>query len=412
MDTKKPKSTESSVGENLNSRNDEENMETQDGNTDENQTKELNNGAEDTSLNSNNTQTSKTSNSGSQQSLSFVDVVTNGLKLQASDLIKKGDESKKQVNNKIPPIEVQVKNNQERAHIQNITLQNMNTEAYSLINTKSAIKFHLMDMESHKQLIEVFQANKIEFHTYAIKEKQNKAFIMRGLPTNYIQSTELLEIFKSVGLEIISCYPFETGYSKNNNSNTNLWKIICGPETTIDDISEYKLICNASVKFEPIKRKGAIQCKNCQGFQHTASNCNREYRCVKCGNNHEIGNCSIVGYNKKKVKCANCGKNHTANNLTVCEYFIEKILPLSKKNKLRKTNKEEHKENAESTNKQEAKSKPRDEPTIDAKESKKPKEAKKKQPSMEDRLTKIEQQLNALLKNNSNNKKKKKKKKQ
>lgn len=70
---------------------------------------------------------------------------------------------------------------------------------------------------------------------------------------------------------------------------------------------------------------------------HTAANCHREYRCVKCGKSHEAGQCAVR--DAKKLKCANCGKNHSANNLSECEFFRKEILPLSKKNRIRQTEK-------------------------------------------------------------------------
>ena len=52
-----------------------------------------------------------------------------------------------------------------------------------------------------------------------------------------------------------------------------------------------------------------IQCYNCQGFHHTASNCFSKAKCVVCAGNHSLKSCKNHG----QVLCANCGAAHTAS---------------------------------------------------------------------------------------------------
>lgn len=291
------------------------------------------------------------SDDNNRKILTFADVAKglSGEKIPYGDLIKTSA-SNPITNRKIPPIEVNISDNEQRTLVHSIAMVNMDLDTYSITNNKTSVKFNLINIESHNRLVEVLYKNEIQFHTFGTKEVNNKAFIMRGLPTDYMDPDELKQVFTEGGFNIISCVRFETGYTRSKQTQSNLWKLIFDAKTTLEDLTEIQHICNSKVKFEPMKRKGAIQCKNCQGFLHTASNCYQKYKCVKCGKNHDVGKCTIMGYNNKKVKCANCGKNHTANNLSVCEYFINNILPLSKKNEKRSTDKKASNINKKNTN--------------------------------------------------------------
>ena len=50
-------------------------------------------------------------------------------------------------------------------------------------------------------------------------------------------------------------------------------------------------------------------CHRCQRAGHTASNCNLDYRCVKCMNSHGAGECPIKKDEKlelSKIFCVRC----------------------------------------------------------------------------------------------------------
>ncbi|XP_044758721.1 uncharacterized protein LOC123316616 [Coccinella septempunctata] len=57
------------------------------------------------------------------------------------------------------------------------------------------------------------------------------------------------------------------------------------------------------------RTKEVIQCYNCQGFWHTATNCKNEVRCVRCGEHHEVEQCKT---SKNNPLCCNCHGNHHA----------------------------------------------------------------------------------------------------
>lgn len=271
----------------------------------------------------------------------FAEVVNNALPYDANQLLRRDDRDKNiKTNRKVSPIEVSVQNNEQRASLHTLLLHNVNIDCFKITNTRTSSKICPSDENTRVRIMNVLDTNEIPFVTFTPKDKQPHAFLMRGLPHDSIDATELLNIFTGNGIQVLKVEQFSTGYTRLNGTSSNLWKIICPHNVDLDELQHVKYIYNTSVRFEILKRKGAIQCHKCQGFMHTAANCHREYKCVKCGKSHEVGQCTVK--DAKKLKCANCGKNHTANNLTKCEYFLREILPLSKKNRVRQTEKPKH----------------------------------------------------------------------
>lgn len=94
-----------------------------------------------------------------------------------------------------------------------------------------------------------------------------------------------------------------------------------------------RAIDQAIVKFEFLRKPTIIQCRRCQRFNHSASNCSLPYRYVKCTKSHEPGNCLSTKNNKFKPKCFNCNGDHTANNAKECKVFKEVIASRENKKK-------------------------------------------------------------------------------
>ena len=93
-----------------------------------------------------------------------------------------------------------------------------------------------------------------------------------------------------------------------------------------DSITAYltniKFMANQSIKWEPLKRKGVAQCRNCQGLMHSSTNCKLPFGCVKCDGNHEPGNCPIAtGAEKEKLKCTKCGDFGHPASYKGCSFY-------------------------------------------------------------------------------------------
>ena len=82
-----------------------------------------------------------------------------------------------------------------------------------------------------------------------------------------------------------------------------------GPEVSeVRSITEH---CGLRVSVESyVALKSTLQCKRCQRFRHTQSNCGYAPRCVACGGSHLSGGCSTP---REQHQCCGCGGNHTAS---------------------------------------------------------------------------------------------------
>lgn len=76
-----------------------------------------------------------------------------------------------------------------------------------------------------------------------------------------------------------------------------------------------------------MKNSKVVQCKRCQRLSHTATQCQFQYRCVQCINQHQPGQCPRIQNSRLPLGCINCASNklnhrgHTANDIRKCEYF-------------------------------------------------------------------------------------------
>lgn len=230
---------------------------------------------------------------------------------------------------KIPPIDVWT---DKRADIQR-ELQSIvpgNSCLYSRINNA---KFHMFpsDAATRINVIEYLKSKKYDYNTYTPSDSKMINVLIKGL--DHIESADVIKCeLASKGFEPYQIKKHITGYMRKNNAKSNLWLIVLQPNTDTQELFKIKAIDHAIVKFEFLRKPKVIQCRRCQRFNHSASNCNLPYRCVKCTESHEPGKCeSTTKNNKFKPKCVNCLGNHTANDAANCEVFKKVIA--SKENK-------------------------------------------------------------------------------
>jgi hypothetical protein len=65
------------------------------------------------------------------------------------------------------------------------------------------------------------------------------------------------------------------------------------------------------------------QCHRCQRFGHAAINCSLPFRCVKCLNTHEPGQCSRTSRDEGLPSCVKCNQEGHASNSMDCPVFIK-----------------------------------------------------------------------------------------
>jgi hypothetical protein len=76
-------------------------------------------------------------------------------------------------------------------------------------------------------------------------------------------------------------------------------------------------------KFQP-KQRRPTQCHRCQRFGHSANNCGLAFRCVKCLDAHEPGQCARIS-REGLPSCVNCGTEGHASNSTTCPAYKKHV---------------------------------------------------------------------------------------
>lgn len=191
--------------------------------------------------------------------------------------------------NKEPPIDIWTSN---RSEIQRVIQQRIpsNSCLFGRVNNG---KFRVFpaDNKTRVILINFLSKRKYQFNTYTPTDEKIINVVIKGL--DHIDDPDIIkENLAAEGFVPHKVQKHITGYMRKNQVKSNLWHVILQPNTDTKALFGIKVIENAIVKFEFLKKTSIIQCKRCQRLFHSASNCNLPYRCVKCTKSHEPGQCS------------------------------------------------------------------------------------------------------------------------
>lgn len=190
---------------------------------------------------------------------------------------------------------------------------------------------------SRKPIFKVINNNSTQISCSLLSDKKIVLEALRGKLINHFTYTEPSE--KPVSLVLKGFYdedPVEIlSILKNNNVPANkvtvLFKndfhtlyVVSFIQSTINCNllnHNHRIIDDITVKWEQMKSKTKVrlQCHRCQRWGHSATNCGFQYRCVKCTEDHPIGECSRKT-REGNAKCCNCRGDHSANHRG-CEAF-------------------------------------------------------------------------------------------
>lgn len=99
------------------------------------------------------------------------------------------------------------------------------------------------------------------------------------------------------------------------------------------------MLAYQTVRWEQLKKKKIFQCKNCQRIGHASSNCNMNFRCVKCAQSHGPKSCPLEKTSsREKLLCANCGNAGHPASYHGCPYIKKISLTIDKKNNAKSQN--------------------------------------------------------------------------
>lgn len=232
------------------------------------------------------------------------------------------ENEKIQRNNKIPPIDIWTESQQAtqiliRHHMPKYSC------IFNKIN-KTKMRITPKTTEVRNQLLTLLTNRKIEYNTYTPSDNKMQNILLKR--TEISNAQIIKHTLEKHGIQPHNIQKFETGYMRKNNITSNIWQITLQPKTDINTILNIRYVEQWSVKWEMMKKPLITQCRRCQRFNHSASNCTLPFRCVKCTNDHKPGECPLdASDNKTKPTCVNCKGEHTANNARICAAFKRQL---------------------------------------------------------------------------------------
>ena len=170
------------------------------------------------------------------------------------------------------------------------------------------------NINDFKQAKEQLEVANTKFYSFTPKEEKEKSFLLKGLDNN----ENVNEIFNEVtkhnndNLKFVKVSRFTTLKSKKENKILPIYLVQLSANSQTNLLHKIKCLNHQTIWWEKLKKRDSIQCKKCQRFGHTASNCKLDYRCVKCEKNHQPGECEIPPItevdDKSKLYCVTCQK--------------------------------------------------------------------------------------------------------
>lgn len=203
-------------------------------------------------------------------------------------------------------------------------------KGFEIKYTKNNTNLYIQDTEEYNKIlpqIKLLADDEFQFHTYTQKSEKTHAFVLKGLDVG--TDTEYLrEEFRNQNkIQVIEIYKM-----KNTNS---LFLIVTDNSITEKYLNKnLKVICHTRITWSRHENhKQITQCRRCQQWGHSTSNCSAKVTCLKCSLSHWSRDCTLVKKEDesthKNIKCPNCEGKHLAFSQE-CPVYLRRIELLNK----------------------------------------------------------------------------------
>lgn len=181
-------------------------------------------------------------------------------------------------------------------------------------------QFFCASADDKAELIKMLKEKQLKYHTFTEPSDRNEVFILR----DFIIKAELPEILENIQAEGINATNV-TLFTEKFEKPVYLVHFSKGSININTLIHQYKSVGHCLVKWEKLSRtkKAPTQCHRCQTWGHTANNCGRDFRCIKCTKVHAPGRLNCDRKTREGVpKCVNCDGEHPANH-QLCPAYVK-----------------------------------------------------------------------------------------
>ena len=181
---------------------------------------------------------------------------------------------------------------------------------------------HATDLDTYYMILDICKTNNIKSYTFTPKSKKLKNIVLKGLRGNFTPD-DIKKELDDLEMPQVSIHKINKVIFNRNNPNNYHFLVQLTPDSNLHELTKIKAISYQSISWEPLKKKSIYQCTKCQRLGHSSSNCNLGYRCVKCNEKHEPGQCKTPkdSPDKNKLFCVNCETAGHPASYKGCIYF-------------------------------------------------------------------------------------------
>lgn len=189
------------------------------------------------------------------------------------------------------------------------------------------------------------------FFTFTPKGTKTKSVLLKGLNADIDTQLiyEELRKYEDTDLKFLKISKFATKKSIKEKYSLPMFIVQISADSNINKLKTIKTLLHLCITWDQLRRPEITQCRNCQGFFHSAANCFLPAKCVKCNKEHERGKCpmeAVSAEEKDKLFCVLCNKYGHPASYRGCEIYKK----LQQKLRARRQNIVENKTNINNIN--------------------------------------------------------------
>lgn len=184
----------------------------------------------------------------------------------------------------------------------------------------------LNSLEDFVRVKAYLEKTKANFFTFTPKGIKTKSILLKGLNADIDTQLIYEELCKheDTDLKFLKISQFSTRKSIKENYSIPMFIVQVSADSNINKLKKIKTLLHLCITWEQLRRPEITQCRNCQGFFHSAANCFLPAKCVKCNKDHKRGKCTmeaVAAEDKDKLFCVLCNKFGHPASYRGCEIY-------------------------------------------------------------------------------------------
>lgn len=137
---------------------------------------------------------------------------------------------------------------------------------------------------------------------------------------------QMISLTNYVNLKFLKVSRFTTKKSIKDDLNLPIYLVQISNESSVHELKLIHGLLHRCIRWEALRKPEIPQCRRCQSFFHSASNCFLPARCVKCNESHDVGKCNqdkVSVTERDKLFCVLCNKYGHPASYRGCEKYVE-----------------------------------------------------------------------------------------